>query len=160
VVHSIPFTVSSNRDVAVSTDYIGYGDPDGLDGDIRPADDTIDRDVPGSGAQRLLTMVDGGDTFRARVTMRVELDDQPPSEPEDGAVIDVTASTATVSFVEPGDDGLTGVVEGYEIRYRAGVMITEENFLDASPAQVSMTPAEAGVTQQLTIGDLLPVRSR
>jgi hypothetical protein len=156
VVHSLPFTVSTTRDVAVSTDYVGYGDPDGLDGDLRPADDTIDREVPGSGAQRLLTMVDGGDTFRARVTMRVELDDQPPSEPEDGEVLDVTASTATISFVEPGDDGLTGVVEGYEIRYRAGVMITEENFLDASPAQVSMTPAEAGVTQELTIDDLLP----
>jgi hypothetical protein len=156
VLYRIPFAIGLAESIATATDYVGYGDPDGLDGDIRPPDDSIDRDVPGSGAQRLLTMIDGSDSFRARVTARLEFDDLPPSAPEDGRVVEVTSSTATIRFVEPGDDGLIGAVDGYEVRYRAGTPITEADFLDATPAQVSMTPEEGGFVQELTIGQLLP----
>jgi len=156
VVYRVPFSIGAERSIGMTAEYAGYGDPDGVDGDIRPPDDTIDTGVPGAGAQRLLTKVDGADAFRVRVTARLEFDDVPPAAPEDGEVLEVTASTASLRFVEPGDDGLVGSVEGYEIRYLAGVPITEENFLDASPAQVQMTPEEGGVAQYLTIDNLLP----
>ncbi|MCB9560019.1 MAG: fibronectin type III domain-containing protein [Kofleriaceae bacterium] len=156
VVYRVPVTVGNDLTIGTATTFDGYGDPDGLDGDVRVPDGTIDTDVPGSGAQRLLTTVDGELAYLVRVQARAERDDAAPAAPADGQVVDVTATTATVSFVEPGDDGLDGRVEGYEVRYRAGTAMVEDNFLASNPVAVSMVPDDAGTTRELTIPGLLP----
>jgi hypothetical protein len=156
VVYRVPFTIGTELSVGLATEYAGYGDPEGLDGTLRPPDATISTNVPGSGAQRLLTTIAAGTTSRVRVTARLELDDVPPAAPGAGRVVDVTATTATIRFVEPGDDGLEGRATGYEIRYRAGVPISEETFFDGSPAAVQVTPEASGVTREVVIPNLLP----
>lgn len=65
-------------DIAISTligswsvlDYHGYGDPDGLDGNIRVPDGTITTGVDGSGASRLLLVDDGMTQYRVRVALQ------------------------------------------------------------------------------------------
>lgn len=156
VVYQVPFTIGEELSIGMATSYAGYGDPDGIDGDVRPPDDTIDVDVPGSGAQRLLTTIDGTDAYRVRVEARLEFDDSPPGAPAEMDIVDVTSRRATVSFVEPGDDGVLGKVEGYEIRYRAGTTITEDDFLDASPVAATITPDAPGVVQLVDLDNLLP----
>ena len=156
VVYQVPFTVGVGSSIGTATAYAGYGDPDGVDGDVRPPDDTIDVDVPGSGAQRFLTTIEDDGEYRVKVTARTEFDDVAPAAPEEGEVLDVTATSATIAFVEPGDDGLMGAVDGYEVRYLAGTPITEENFLDAAPAAVTMVPDTGGVRQETTLANLLP----
>jgi hypothetical protein len=156
VVYRVPIVVGNEGAIASAADYVGYGDPDGLDGTVRPPDITIDADVPGSGAQRLFTTVDADGTWRAKVTYEIEMDDLPPDAPADGEVLDVTSGTARVAFREPGDDGTIGAVAGYELRYRAGTMITEENFLDSSPAAVTILPEDGGILQEAELTGLLP----
>ena len=53
--------------VTASSTYAGYGSWDGNDGTLRPPDGTITTDKPGSGAGRLLELVDGGPAGRFRV---------------------------------------------------------------------------------------------
>jgi hypothetical protein len=156
VVYQVPFDVGGVLSTGVATTYAGYGDPDGLDGALRPPDGTIDLDVPGSGAQRLLTTIDGGDTFRVRVQARSESDAIAPEAPVPGEVLEATATSAVLSFTEPGDDGLLGTVEGYEVRYRAGAPISEDDFLEASPVASVVAPAGPGVEQLVELDGLLP----
>jgi hypothetical protein len=163
VVYRVPITIGNDLDVARVADYEGYGDPDGFDGELRAPDGTIDDDVPGSGAQRLMTTIDdaGGGTYRVRVQARAERDDAGPAAPGAGEVVefrtdpdDPTAFVGVLSFVEPGDDGLDGRVEGYEVRYRAGETITEDDFLSANPVAQVIVPDEGGVTRQLEVPSL------
>jgi len=156
VVYRVPVHVAALGAVTTSATYGGYGDPDGLDGDVRPPDDTIDGDVPGSGAQRLLTTVDADGSWRAKVVYEIEMDEVAPDAPDEGQVLAVTSSSARLSFREPGDDGAIGTVAGYEIRYRAGTELTEANFLESSSAPVSLAPDESGVRRETTIEGLLP----
>jgi hypothetical protein len=157
VVYRIPVQIGAAFEVTTTDSYVGYGDPDGLDGAIRPPDTTIDEDVPGSGAQRLLTITgDDDDAYRIRLETRTELDEVPPDPPDDGALVDVTATSATVSFYESGDDGLVGSARGYEIRYLAGVEMTPDNFLDGSPTPIFVRPEGPGMLQAFTIDNLLP----
>ncbi len=156
VVYRVPFEVGPTLSVGDSVSYAGYGDPDGIDGDIRTPDSTIDTDTPGSGAQRLLTTIDASDQFQVRVEARLEFDSVAPGAADEGRVVESTSSTATVSFVEPGDDGLEGVVDGYEVRYRAGTPMDAGNFLDSSTVSAVIHPDEPGVVQLVSIEGLLP----
>src|SRR5262245_58958104 len=38
VIYRVPFTLSDSETIAMTDTYDGYGDPDGLDGKIRPPD--------------------------------------------------------------------------------------------------------------------------
>lgn len=156
VVYQVAFEVGPDGSIGTTSSYAGYGDPDGLDGDVRAPDSTIDDDAPGSGASRLLTTVVGGDSFRLRVQSRLEFDDVSPGAPEGNGVLDATSSSATVSFYEPGDDGDLGVVTGYEVRYRAGTEMTADNFLDSSSAPGTLVPSGPGQPMEVTIDGLLP----
>jgi len=62
VLYAIPFQLDAFGGVYTTTDPEGYGELHGMDGDVRPLDDTIANDpegMPGSGADRLM-MMDGG----------------------------------------------------------------------------------------------------
>ncbi len=158
VLYKVPFMIGTTASKAMTVDYEGYGDPDGQDGLINPPDSTISTSVPGSGAARFALVSDGGDNFRVRVTSRPEFDDAAPGSPAELAVDTSTSTTALVSFLAPGDDGITGKVKGYDIRYRTGGPVTAENFDDPQSIDPKLTleVADPGSTQAFTIDRLLP----
>ena len=156
VVYSVPFSVGVDSSRALTMSYLGYGDPDGLDGTIHSPDNTISTTVPGSGAARLALVSDGAETFRVRVIARPEADGTDPDAPADLHSVDVGETSALLSFTAPGDDGGASKVTGYEIRYRAGEPITEANFMDSSAITQAVVPEEPGSQQDLEISGLLP----
>jgi len=157
VVYQVPFQVSdATLTTTMASDYSGYGDPDGLDGAVRAADATITSDVAGSGASRLLLTADGSDMYRVKVVSRNEDDTVAPGATEELRVVSTDLSSAQLSFVATGDDGVEGAARTYEVRYLAGVPVTEDNFADATPAAVSIEPVEAGLQIDFTLTGLLP----
>ncbi len=158
VVFKVPFTITSEERIAQTTDYVGYGDPDGVDGVIRAPDSTITTDKIGSGLGRLAIVSDEHGDFRVRVTTRPEFDFVLPNAPADLTAAVLESRSVTLSFIAPGDDAVMGTVRGYEIRYRVDSEITPENF-DAPDSIVvpsSIAPAAAGTMQEIEINGLLP----
>jgi hypothetical protein len=155
VVYRVPFELGEGTAVASTLDYVGYGDPEGLDGVVRPPDATITTGVPGSGADRFAVRADGGEPFRLRVKSRVEIDIMGPAAPMNIQANTITANSATIEMIAPGDDGLVGKVRSYEIRYIQGRGMTEDNFASAMPLNPDMTIGEAGTLQEFTIDKLL-----
>ncbi len=155
VIYSMPITIGPTTTIHTTTDYIGYGDPDGVDGTIRAPDNTIS-DLPGSGAGRLGLIASGDDTYRIRVVSRRELDLIEPDHPRRLRTEAVTSSSATLTFIAPGDDYQTDPVKGYEIRYRVGESITEDNFATATVVTSSVTIADARAEQEIVVEGLLP----
>jgi hypothetical protein len=151
VIYSVPFTVGATPSTASTMTYAGYSD---LDGNLHPPDATITTDTPGSGASRLELVADDAGMYRVRVTAIPEGDSVAPAAPAQLVPVSVTASTAQLSFVAPGDDGTTGTVSGYDIRYVLGDTLDEVSFANAMHAPVSLTPAAAGTTQTFSL-DLL-----
>jgi hypothetical protein len=176
VIYKVPFTISDTETIATFPsvrdsidDYFGYGDPgpdtpDGKippdftpSGDIHQPDGTITTGVPNTGASRLLLTSKDGQVFRIRVTARPEHDAIAPGLPGSMVAGAGQGNDAMLSFVAPGDDGSTGRVNGYEVRYRAGnTPITEADFASANEAKFTGTPVAAGELQTITIHDLLP----
>jgi hypothetical protein len=156
IVYSVPFTVGTESTRSLTMSYAGYGDPEGLDGLVNPPDQTITTDVPGSGASRLALVSEGDESFRVRVIAHPEEDGTLPDAPADLHAVDVTPSSALVSFTAPADDGVAKVT-GYEIRYRAGEPITEANFADSSPIAQAVIPEEPGSQQDVELTGLLPM---
>ncbi|MBA2545109.1 MAG: fibronectin type III domain-containing protein [Deltaproteobacteria bacterium] len=157
VVYRIPFTILADGTTTASTaEYVGYGDPEGIDGNLRAPDNTITSDVPGSGAARLQLISVDGETFRLRLTSRPQVDFEPPALPAEAQVVDVTGNEAQLTFVAPGDDGTTGKVKKYEIRYRVGQPMTPESFDTATLVATSIRPSVAGAVQTFTLPGLLP----
>ena len=155
IVYKVPFTISETATEASTAEYVGYGDPDGDDGTIRPPDATITTDTPGSGALRF-QLVSDGDMYRVRVKATPELDFADPDMPTGLAVADVTSAKATLEFVEPGDDGTTGRVASYEIRIRANSELTEANFADSMQVVANVMPAGPGNVATVELTGLLP----
>ncbi|MBT8494027.1 MAG: fibronectin type III domain-containing protein [Deltaproteobacteria bacterium] len=157
VVYSANFEIVENGVmVATAADYAGYGDPDGIDGDVRVPDTTIESSVPGSGAGRLMLVADGEEMYRLRVTARSEPDLVAPGATAGLTVLSTTTTDADLTFAAAGDDGDEGTARSYEIRYQAGEPITEDNFADATVAAVNVQPAPAGTQLDFTLTDLLP----
>jgi len=161
VVYKLPFTLGASQTTAQTATIIGYGDPDGIDGTIRSPDATITTDTPGSGAGRLALVSGDGSPYRVKLMARQELDPGPPAAPGELAVETVTSNSGTLRFAAPGDDGLTGPVRGYEVRFRVGEPITDDNFADSSefsridPIDI----AAPGTATAVAIGNLLPETS-
>ena len=153
VLYKVPFTIGVTTSSATTDAYVGYGDPDGLDGNLRAPDNTITSDVPGSGAQRLALVP--GETYRVKVTAGPDPDSLAPSAAGDIAST-TTSSTAIVSFVAPGDDERMGMVKGYEIRYLVGEDITEANFDSAIEMRPTFSVVPGGALQTITFDKLLP----
>jgi hypothetical protein len=156
LVYSTPVSLSDGLVVGTALDYLGYGDPDGDDGEIRPPDATITTGVAGSGAERLEIMVDGGDPYRLRVAAFPSPDETSPDAPGAVTIHEITGTDAQVSFTAPGDDGLEGEVAGYEIRYVTGADIDAGNFYQATEAVVVLDRVAPGELQEVLIKELLP----
>jgi hypothetical protein len=156
VIYRVPFTVSGEQSVATVRDYVGYGDPDGASGTLNPPDTSISTDTPGSGALRLQLVSDGGEMFRVRVSNIPQLDYAPPDAPAQLEPFTIGSSTATLRFIEPGDDGLVGPVAGYEIRMRANSDITEDNFAESMTVLTNVVPDGPGQLATVQVQGLLP----
>jgi hypothetical protein len=158
VVYTIPFTLTSGTESVTSTaEYAGYGDPDGLDGALRPPDETITTGTDGSGASRLLLTMEDDTMFRVRVNALPSVADiDPPGVLGALTVLDAAPTNVTLSFTAPGDDDMLGKVSGYEVRYLAGAPLSAANFADGFVADVQAAPVEPGQAQTLTIENLLP----
>src|SRR5205085_923052 len=102
VIYTVPIELAGSMTSGTSDSYVGYGDPDGLDGRIRAPDDTITIDIPGSGAKRLGLLP--GEAYRIRASAGPDPDGFAPSAPINFTT-DPSMTSATISFVAPGDDG-------------------------------------------------------
>jgi len=79
-----------------------------------------------------------------------------------GGITDLTAANATstcvdLSWTAPGDDGNTGTVFSYDIRYSLGP-ITAANVGSATTASSVPTPEKAGTKQTVTVCGLDPLQ--
>ncbi|MDX2087824.1 MAG: fibronectin type III domain-containing protein [Kofleriaceae bacterium] len=154
VIYKTPITISANEAMSTTDRYAGYGDPDGLDGDVRAPDSTISVDVPGSGGARLAIVPGGG--YRLRTVSRSELDTVAPGEMAGLAVTASTFRSITLDMIAPGDDGLVGPITGYEVRYAIGAPITEETFAEATDIKPTIDLVGPGELQTITLDRLLP----
>ncbi len=151
VVYSAPF-VFGGTTTASTSDYAGYGDPEGQDGTLNPPDSTIT-----TAAGRLqLVAGEAGATYRVRVRTSQQQDAIPPGPATEAAAVDTTATSATISFIAPGDDGLVGKVSAYQVRYLALASITDANFDAATPVAGTVTPDDPGQVQLVDVSGLLP----
>jgi hypothetical protein len=155
VVYKVPFSITSQLTKAITLDYVGYGAPDGADGNVRPPDSTIST-TDGSGAGRLAVQIDGSTPYRVRVVTRPELDGLRPGAPTSADVNTLATDRATIEFTAPGDDGLVGKVKGYEIRYTSGMPLDEQTFASAIELKPDIAIADAGQLQEFSITGLLP----
>ena len=153
ILYKIPFTIGLADTVASTPQYAGYGDPTGKDGAIRPPDSTITTDTPGSGGSRLQVLMDGS---RVRVTTHPEFDSTPPADPTNVQPLDIEPTDVTMSFIAPGDDGIMGKVNSYDVRYLAGGTLTDANFDQGNPIDAVVTPTDAGSVQTVDVTKLLP----
>lgn len=152
ILYKVPFTLTDQRTTAETLDYVGYGDPQGLDGMIRSPDGTIT-----TAADRLSITVDGADMFRLRVAAYPSDDNTGPDAPGHVAIDEMTGTTVTAHFDAPGDDGLDGTVAGYEVRYVAGdAALDADTFDQAAPATFDLKPVAGGTLQSIVIDELLP----
>jgi hypothetical protein len=156
VVWRVPFTIAEGESISHTAEYAGYGDPDGIDGNLREPDNTITTGVSGSGAGRLMLISDQGDQFRVRVAARPAFDEIDPGAPSELIAQEVRHDGVELSFIAPGDDDDLGIVTGYEVRYLAGTELTADNFADATPASARVTPLEPGSIQTLSVNELIP----
>jgi hypothetical protein len=117
----------------------------------------ITADVPNTGASRLLLTSRDGQMFRVRVDARSEQDKVSPAPPGNMVITDAESSSATLTFVAPGDDDMLGTVSGYEVHYLVGdTPLTESNFDSASELQFSGDIVASGQPQLLAVKNLLP----
>ncbi|WP_135554709.1 fibronectin type III domain-containing protein [Paenibacillus cymbidii] len=65
-----------------------------------------------------------------------------------------TASSLTLTWTAPGDDGGTGTATSYDIRYSTSA-ITAGNWASATPASGEPAPAAAGASQSFTVSGLV-----
>ena len=156
VLYQVPVRIALDGGLAQATTYVGYGDPEGLDGDVRPPDATITTDVGGSGGARLALQSDTNGMYRVRADVEVEHDCVPPGLATDLVYEGTDGRTSSISFIAPGDDGDVGTARGYEVRYQVGGDITDANFDQAPKLTTSIVPEPGGMTQVIPIDTLLP----
>jgi hypothetical protein len=158
ILYSVPFSIAETNTVAITEAYAGYGDPDGLDGRIRPPDSTmITTNKMNSGSQRLLLVSKDGMMYRVRVDSKTERDATAPASPGDMVVTKAEARDATLTFLAPGDDDMIGTVSGYDVRYVVGPLsIDDSNFDTANDVHFSGELVTAGQEQAITVNNLLP----
>lgn len=94
--------------------------------------------------------------YRVRIRTNPDLDTTPPADAAGIEVTNLEGTSATISFVASGDDGMTGKVTGYDIRIRAGSPITAANFADSPALASTVTPVAGGGRQTIELGGLLP----
>jgi hypothetical protein len=179
----IDLTSASMDEHAVSQ-IAGYGDWTGATGLVNPRDATISTTTPGSGEARLLMLTDLVTKLTGRVIANVgpctsvvcDMNNVctmcdprtqdctalacTPAPPAPTAVTGLTvatdgttASTATLQFANAQANGAP--VFSYDIRFRDGTSMTDEQFLSSASAP-QVTPGAPGTPASVTISNLKP----
>ncbi|MFD0715407.1 fibronectin type III domain-containing protein [Paenibacillus sp. GCM10027626] len=78
-----------------------------------------------------------------------------PAAVTDLAATSSTASTVSLTWTAPGDDGMTGTASSYDIRYSMSD-IKAADWASATPAVGAPAPALAGTAQSMTVTGLSP----
>jgi hypothetical protein len=149
VLYSVPITVGTASSSADAHDYVGYGSPDGQDGDVRPPDQTITTTKQGSGADRLLLISDNGAGHRVRVTFN-PIGECPPEEPVGGLRFENAEwDRVSMSFIA------SDTAQRYEVRYAPGknAINDDADFLKAIPGPV-VAPESPGTRQSFVVTEL------
>ena len=158
VLYKVAFSVGATSSTGTATDYVGYGDPDGIDGNIRQPDGTITTDVAGSGAGRLALITEGNQMFRVRVVASPQTASVTPDGVSSLEALTPTSRAATIQFRSPLEDEGHGKVKGYDIRYRAGPEpLTEATFEENSiDPKLFIEVGEPGTMHSFLLDRLLP----
>jgi hypothetical protein len=156
VVHNVPFSIGGEDLAAISLDYLGYGDPDGIDGDIREPDATITSGVAGSGSGRLLVEAAADPMYRVRVQASSSNDEVAPGGAGQLEALETQPDSVSLQFIAPGDDDQEGTVNSYEVRFLAGGTLSDANWEQGTLASTQIAPLEAGTIQDFAIDGLLP----
>ncbi|MFT3692519.1 MAG: fibronectin type III domain-containing protein [Kofleriaceae bacterium] len=156
VVYQVPIRIDGTQQAGTTSSYIGYGDPDGKDGNLRNPDSTITSDTPGTGAARLQLTADGNDMYRVRVSISENSASTLPGVPVNLTSTNVTSSGMSMTFTAPGIGTDNARVAGYEIRVRANDAMTADNFADSMPVTAKITPDDPGHAQTFDLTSLLP----
>ncbi len=82
-------------------------------------------------------------------------DATPPSAVTDLAASDPTCNSMTLTWTAPGDDGNTGIANGYDIRYSTSP-ITEDNWDLATQCAAEPAPQPAGGRETFAVTGLSP----
>lgn len=155
ILYTVPFVVSAtDKTTATATDYAGYGDETGSDGNVRPPDATITTDTPGSGASRLQLIADGDQMYRLKVTVDPTSATTFPDLPGQLQATDVATSTANLTFIAPGENGER--VAGYDIRIRASTEMTADNFEASQQVTAKVLVDDPGHLSTFQLTALLP----
>jgi len=158
VVYKVPFMIGATSSTGTALDYVGYGDPDGLDGNVRSPDNTITTNIAGSGAGRLAIITEGGDNFRVRVVASPQTASVVPDSVSELEADTPGSRAATIKFRSPLEDEGHGKVKGYDIRYRVGdIPLTAETFDQNSiDPKVFIEMGEPGSEHSFQLERLLP----
>jgi formylglycine-generating enzyme required for sulfatase activity len=79
----------------------------------------------------------------------------PPARVGDLAAIPEDSTSIRLEWRAPGNDGLTGTADQYDIRY-AGEVITEANWADAMQAEGEPAPSRSGAEETFLVTGLTP----
>ena len=130
VVWQVPITVGEEPQTQDSSEYVGYGAPDGLDGELYPPDETITTDLEGSGAGRL-TMVGG---YQVRVNYAPEAECTTPMPVTSVQFVESTFKSVDLELTMPSEGNNSATI--YEIVYSEAhdSINGSEDFTNAVPA--------------------------
>lgn len=81
-------------------------------------------------------------------------DTVPPGPVGDLVATRVSDDSVSLRWTAPGDDGFGGQASLYDVRYRPGVPLTEEEWESATPVSAAPTPKAAGLRDEVGIGGL------
>ena len=153
VLWSVPLLLSPDDQTGIAVDYAGYGDPDGIDGNLRVPDPTITTDTDGSGARRLLLSTAGDTLYRVRVRSQPILGSASPSPPQTMSVTSTDSTAAEITFIEPSG----APVRAYDVRYAVGQPLTAENFATVGKIlPMRIDPVGPGTLQTVSLSLLVP----
>jgi RHS repeat-associated protein len=94
-------------------------------------------------------------------------EETPTAEPDTtspSAITDLAAATGSevgavdLTWTAPGDDGVTGVVQSYDVRYSLSEILTESDWENATPVTAGLpeSPVESGQVEGMTVTGLFP----
>lgn len=156
VVYAVPFTVGSADELGTTNRYQGYGDWDGATGSLHPPDPTIS-DIPGSGAGRLLDIDGPGGGYRLEVRVKPVCGSGGPCRAP-GPPAEVIARSQSTSVTLSFHSASSGEPSyRFDVRYRQGRSITEDDFVSATPP--SAPPPPPGMPGKQVSMDLSGLRA-
>lgn len=100
----------------------------------------------------LMVILFGGATFLS--TLWAQVDSTPPAAINSLDVVNNSATSVTLTWTAPGDDGVTGTASSYDVRYATNPIDSAADFVGAVKATGVPAPKVAGSTETFSIAGL------